>query len=564
MPSSSGDPLPRIAVFAGPTATVLASPPLVTSEKARVRHGLTAGSSSRRVDGLRPQRLAAPVTVFVEQFSAHPLEETSAALYAPPDGYLDAEGSFHREAQSADDVPVYEVTLEPEDGLYLLPYMARQADGSAWEGDAADPQDPGAGYRQAFYPDAERLFEEIDRFVLGADGRPGVLSSRAEYVFRRPAPSAGYPDRPSATGSGDTGPGSRNVTAGEKLGVDYFPYRPPALRREPLAATLAKLTNEVQQALQGGCAGGLWLEGSPFVEETAYWLNLLVDTTLPIVCCAGSMDTGRLNVVDAVTYLTSCVWADEEGRDRLGVVCVLDEQVFTAREVQKSDDRPGGFRATGGHGGVVGTIGKPGPPVVTFVPNREHTWSSQLRLTELPERVPGLRVDERRRFQPEEVRVRDEAGDLRAEAIPAVRIIKHVRYLQREPESDDTAELELFERLDRDLATSPLVGVVLEAGTPYGDGTAPLETALQRAMFSGVPVVKVGRGDVGGFVPTERVPLGIAGGNLTATKARMLLMACLLKFGALPPARDPQAPSDEEERLLRAALDRYQRVFDTH
>ena len=82
--------------------------------------------------------------------------------------------------------------------------------------------------------------------------------------------------------------------------------------------------------------------------------------------------------------------------------------------------------------------------------------------------------------------------------------------------------------------------------------------------MSGVPVVKVGRGDVGGFVPHERVPLGIAGGNLTATKARVLLMACLLRFGALRPAQDPLAPTAVEEEAVRAMLARYQTVFDSH
>ena len=68
-----------------------------------------------------------------------PLERDAAELYAPPDGYLDAAGAFHRERQGPDDVAVYEVTLRPEDGLYPLPYMARQADGQAWEDDGTSP-----------------------------------------------------------------------------------------------------------------------------------------------------------------------------------------------------------------------------------------------------------------------------------------------------------------------------------------------------------------------------------------------------------------------------------------
>ena len=56
----------------------------------------------------------------------------------------------------------------------------------------------------------------------------------------------------------------------------------------------------------------------------------------------------------------------------------------------------------------------------------------------------------------------------------------------------------------------------------------------------------------------------IAATNLTATKARLLLMACLLKFGSLPAARDPDSPSNEELAAIRKAVGAYQAVFDTH
>jgi L-asparaginase len=52
--------------------------------------------------------------------------------------------------------------------------------------------------------------------------------------------------------------------------------------------------------------------------------------------------------------------------------------------------------------------------------------------------------------------------------------------------------------------------------------------------------------------------------NLTATKARLLLMACLMKFGSLPPAANPKNPTAAEAAALREAVGRYQTVFDTH
>jgi len=125
----------RIAHLAGPNATIQNTPPLVTSNKARAKHGLSVltnpDGSPARFDVLRPQRLAAPVTVYVEQFSAHPLEVDAAELYGPPDGYIDSAGHVHKERQSETDKPVYEVQLRPEDGLYPLPYMATQADDRA-------------------------------------------------------------------------------------------------------------------------------------------------------------------------------------------------------------------------------------------------------------------------------------------------------------------------------------------------------------------------------------------------------------------------------------------------
>src|SRR5215469_12837987 len=148
---------PRIAIFSGPTATIQNSEPLVTSNKAREKYGLplrpNLDGSHQRFDALRLQRLAAPVTVYVEQFSAHPLERDAAELYGPPDGYVDATGAFHKERRGAEDRPVYEITLRPEDGVYPLPYMARQVDGRPWEDDGTDPMAPESRARQPFYPD---------------------------------------------------------------------------------------------------------------------------------------------------------------------------------------------------------------------------------------------------------------------------------------------------------------------------------------------------------------------------------------------------------------------------
>jgi hypothetical protein len=123
---------PKIAVFSGPTATIQNSQPLVTSNKARKKYGIPLVKDSTGqplTDALYYQRLAAPVTIYVEMFTAHPLESDVQELYAQPDGYVDAKGNFSKKRKSPQDKPVMEVVLQPNDGLYPLPYMARQENG---------------------------------------------------------------------------------------------------------------------------------------------------------------------------------------------------------------------------------------------------------------------------------------------------------------------------------------------------------------------------------------------------------------------------------------------------
>src|SRR5712691_5646134 len=117
-------------------------------------------------------------------------------------------------------------------------------------------------------------------------------------------------------------------------------------------------------------------------------------------------------------------------------------------------------------------------------------------------------------------------------------------------------------RIEKNLRQAPLAGFVGEGMAPYGIMSPEVDAALRRAVFSGMPVVKVGRGNAEGFTP--RIPPFLSGTNLTATKARLLLMACLMKCGSLPVAVNPNNPTQAEFEATMARLDEYQSVFDTH
>jgi L-asparaginase len=562
----------RIAVFSGPTATIQNTVPLVTSNKAREKYGLPArthdGGSRFRFDHLRPQRLARPVTIYVDQFSAHPLERDAAELYGPPDGYIGPDGAFHAEQTSPSDRPVYEVTLRPEDGLYLLPYMARQADGSAWDDDATQSGAPQHLARQPFLPDPSRLFEEIDRFGLGDEGINNLLAGKAEYDFFRVAPSGGYKKGLPASERTDVGEGD---IAPEQMGRDFFNYKPANLRSDPPRSFVARVVNMVQSAMSSGTyAGGIWLEGSPNIEETLMWLNLLIDTTLPICGNSSQRPHGSLandgdhNIVDSVDWILSEAWKDASGRNAAGVVAVLDQLIFTAREVQKGDARPGGYVATGGHGGIIGSMGHaPGGPVLTFIPGRRHTDQSAVNLRRLPRVVEGV-LARGSALERVPVPIKDDAGCLLASAPPEVRFVKSARYLPNSPELDCDGEVEIIARLQRNLSGQPLAGFVAEGAVPGGNLVRPMEGALRRAIFSGMPVVKVARGNAEGISPRSVDGLFVGGSNLTANKARILLMASMMKLGSLPPARDPNAPTSEEIACTSAKVAEYQAIFDTH
>jgi len=558
----------RIAHLAGPTATIQNSPPLVTSNKARAKHGLpprlNPDGSPMAFDALRAQRLAAPVKVYVEQFSAHPLESDVAELYAPPDGYMSAEGVFSKTRSRDSDKPVYEIELKPEDGLYPLPYMALQVNGTAWEEECTEPGSLQA--RQGFFPDGSRSFEEIDRLSIGEAGVVNQLSSLAEIDFYRGAPPGGFTKGLPAHLRKDKGEGD---IPPETRGHNYFGYKPYHLASAPPRPMLAKVTNDMQALVSSPDYDGvIWTQGSPQVEESAYWFNLLIDTTKPICGNSAQRPHGQIsndgpkNIVDSTAFIQSGVWADTEGRNRCGVVVIQEQQIFASREVAKGDARPGGYLATGGHGGIIGNVSHTGRIALTYLPVFKHTYLSDVRLSLLPGTVKAVKKGASG-IETVPVQVKDSAGKLLADAIPVVSIVKDGSYSTLEFGDDPALELDLIASIDHKLSLGRLTGFVIEGLVPYGSTPSQARHKLMlQAAFSGIPVCKVGRGAPEGFADPHEFQ--IAATNLTATKARLLMMACLLKFGSLPAAKDPANPTAAELDAIRKAVVQYQDVFSTH
>ena len=370
----------RIAHLAGPNATIQNTPPLVTSNKARAKYGLpprpNPDGTPQRYDVLRTQKLARPATVYVERFSAHPLEQDAAELYGPPDGYLDASGAFHAERTvTRGSCGVSRSSCHPTTATIPCPIWRARRTAERGRRNAATRGRRMSRQGSRSFPDGSRSFAEIDQLGIGADGVGNLISSLAEVDFHRIVPPAGF------TGQG------------ERRGVDFFAYKPVHLENGPPKGSLALIVNRIRGILDSGdYDGAIWTQGSPRIEETLYWLNLLLDTTRPICGNAAQRVHGMIsndgpkNIVDLVEYITSRVWADADGRNHAGMVLIAEQRVYAARDVIKGDARPGGYITAGGHGGILASVGHGGKPRLLYVPVSLHTWRSEVNL------YPGCRL----------------------------------------------------------------------------------------------------------------------------------------------------------------------------
>ena len=141
-------------------------------------------------------------------------------------------------------------------------------------------------------------------------------------------------------------PPSGYLKQGEVAGRDFFPYNPRPLGKFPPIPPWPARVNVVQQTIDSGRYDGfIWLEGSPHVEETLYWLSLGIGHR-PALCghlvatsARGARQRRDRNIVDAARYIASGLGTG------LGAVGIVDEQIFAARTFKKGDARPGGYRA---------------------------------------------------------------------------------------------------------------------------------------------------------------------------------------------------------------------------
>jgi L-asparaginase len=220
--------------------------------------------------------------------------------------------------------------------------------------------------------------------------------------------------------------------------------------------------------------------GTYTAEETAYFLHLTVRGEKPVVVVCSQRKHGTIgndgdwNLGDAVRIAGS---AAARGK---GVLVVLNEEIHSAREVIKTNQRPGGFAS-----GSLGILGSVEADRVSFYrqPARRHTAMSEFDIRERSE-LPRVDV----------VPTYAGADGVAANAFVAAG------------------------------ARGLVVNGFAYRGKPHRNQLA----ALQEAVAQGVTVILTSRGG-DGRVPVERGDGFVRGDNLSAAKARILLMLALTR-----------------------------------
>lgn len=145
-----------------------------------------------------------------------------------------------------------------------------------------------------------------------------------------------------------------------------------------------------------------------------------------------------------------------------------------------------------------------------------------------------------------------QAGDAAVLASPHVAVVRTAAWSQGDPAREGAAELVILMEIAR-LRHDPAQGGLIAVGDRRGLFNAGAEEALHHAVLQGVPVVKLASG--GRVLPAPH-GLFLDGQDLPEEEARRVLLHCLERYGALPPARG-DAPSP----ALRARLQQFQQEF---
>lgn len=282
---------------------------------------------------------------------------------------------------------------------------------------------------------------------------------------------------------------------------------------------------EAQKALDGEFDAVIVTQGTFSSEYTCYFLQLLVNSTKPIIVTNSQRqhmsvgNDGDRNLLDSILVATH---PESEGK---GALQVEGAKIVSCREVTKNSDRPGAFGAqnlgvlgylSGGTLSMEATV--PEDNVVYYrEPTRQHTFESEFSIEDL---INSTDINSNVTFR-----------DLpRIEVLPS--------FYSAQPDVVDA------------LVSLGVEGIVIQGLAYTGSPFVDQEDRLMELAEGGMPIVQTHSNQVvyDGRVPPPDPPF-IGGDNLPSHKARILLQLAMVETADL---------SGDERR------DEIQRLFNTH
>ena len=245
-----------------------------------------------------------------------------------------------------------------------------------------------------------------------------------------------------------------------------------------------KLANRVNELLTSGKADGVVItHGTDTMEETAYFLNLVVKSDKPIVMVGAMRNSGSLSADGPLNIFNAVNVAMNKEAAGKGVMVVMNDEIHAAREVTKTNTTAvDTFKSP--NSGKIGTVFY-GNVKFYMNPVRKHTVNSAFDITKIKE-------------------------------LPRVDIIYS--------HSNDNPD---FVNLAVKNGAKGIVNAGMGNGNPF---PSALE-ALGEAVKGGVVVVRDSRVGSGETTLNGEVDDGkygfLASDNLNAQKARVLLMLAL-------------------------------------
>jgi len=245
-----------------------------------------------------------------------------------------------------------------------------------------------------------------------------------------------------------------------------------------------KLANRVNELLTSGKADGVVItHGTDTMEETAYFLNLVVKSDKPIVMVGAMRNSGSLSADGPLNIFNAVNVAMNKEAVGKGVMVVMNDEIHAAREVTKTNTTAvDTFKSP--NSGKIGTVFY-GNVKFYMNPTRKHTVNSAFDITKIKE-------------------------------LPRVDIIYS--------HSNDNPDF-------INLAVKNGAKGIINAGMGNGNPFPSALEALGEAVKAGVVVVRGSRVGSGETTLNGEVDDGkygfLASDNLNAQKARVLLMLAL-------------------------------------